>query len=87
MNDRIYVNWDGHHVKLTWLLKIELQDLSKVTSVHGYCFSEGKVLLVHIKGRGFNMPGGHIDQGETPEQAFHREAYEEGYNRLSSFPS
>ncbi|MBS4172959.1 NUDIX domain-containing protein [Bacillus sp. FJAT-49736] len=73
-----YVNWDGQCIKLTWIpnyqAKIEL-----VTSVHGYCFLDGKIMLVHIKNRGFNMPGGHIEVNETPEETFHREAYEEGY--------
>ncbi|MFB7157377.1 NUDIX domain-containing protein [Lysinibacillus sp. NPDC056232] len=36
-------------------------------------------MLVHIDGRGFNFPGGYIEKGETPEEAFHREAFEEGY--------
>lgn len=31
--------------------------------------------------RGFNILGGHVEAGETPEEAFHREAYEEGYVR------
>ncbi|KIL38784.1 DNA mismatch repair protein MutT [Gordoniibacillus kamchatkensis] len=79
MSKTIYANWGGHNVKLTWILSDTLPDITKVTSVHGYCFYQGKVLLVHVKGRGFDIPGGHVEQGESPEQAFHREAYEEGY--------
>lgn len=66
-------------MKLTWIPSRHLPDLNRVTSVHGFCFYENKVLLVHEKGRGFHIPGGHVEQGESPEQAFHREAYEEGY--------
>ncbi|MGG5741787.1 MULTISPECIES: NUDIX hydrolase [Bacillus cereus group] len=35
--------------------------------------------MVKIKDQGFNMPGGHIEKGETPEQTLLREAMEEGY--------
>lgn len=79
MNRTIYADWGGHKVKLTWIPSNHLPDLNKVTSVHGFCFYQNKVLLVHVKGRGFNIPGGHVEPGESPEQAFHREAYEEGY--------
>jgi 8-oxo-dGTP diphosphatase len=79
MTNTICVDWDGNYVKLTWLPMKNIIDITKVTSVHGYCFYKGKVLLVDIKGRGWNVPGGHVEPGETPEEAFHREAYEEGY--------
>jgi 8-oxo-dGTP diphosphatase len=74
----IYVNWGGQNVKLTWMPSAPLPNLDKVTSVHGFCFYQNKILLVHVKGRGFNIPGGHVEPGESPEQAFHREAFEEG---------
>ncbi|MBB2478810.1 NUDIX domain-containing protein [Bacillus sp. APMAM] len=76
--DQTYVNWNGHHVKLTWLPN-RMPNVALMTSVHGYCFLDEKIMLVKIDNRGFNMPGGHIEGNETPEQAFHREAYEEGY--------
>ncbi|WP_374966875.1 NUDIX hydrolase [Lysinibacillus sp. RS5] len=79
MNNQIYANWSGHHVKLTWLPHKKIDDYSKVTSVHGVCFYNGNVLLVHVDGRGFNFPGGHIEKRETPEDTMHREAFEEGY--------
>ncbi len=79
MNNQIYVNWSGHHLKLTWCPIKKIDDYSKVTSVHGVCFYNGNVLLVLVNGRGFNFPGGHIEDGETPEEALHREAIEEGY--------
>ncbi|MCT6924213.1 NUDIX domain-containing protein [Metasolibacillus sp.] len=78
MTNQIHVNWGGHRVKLTWLPH-KILDIKKVTSVHGYCFYKGNVLLVNVEGRGFNIPGGHIEKEERPEQAFLREAYEEGY--------
>lgn len=74
-----YVNWSGQPIKLTWLPQQIVQDSSKVTSVHGICFHQGRVLLVHVKNRGFNYPGGHVEFGETFEETLHREALEEGY--------
>lgn len=79
MSRQAYVNWGGHTVSLTWLPHRKMQPEDVVTSVHGYCFYDGKIVLVHVKDRGFNIPGGHIERGETPEMALHREVYEEAY--------
>lgn len=79
MENQAYVNWGGHIVNLSWHPYKELVPNDIVTSVHGYCFYEGKIVLVHVEGRGFNIPGGHIEAGETPEETLHREAYEEAY--------
>jgi ADP-ribose pyrophosphatase YjhB (NUDIX family) len=79
MNKTIYDNWSGHIVKLSWIPISEIPMVDKVTSVHGVCFFRGQALLVNINGRGFNFPGGHVEIGESPEEAFHREAYEEAY--------
>jgi 8-oxo-dGTP diphosphatase len=81
MNNSIYVDWGGQNIKLTWLPTDQVPNFNQVTSVHGICFHENKILLVHIKGRGFTVPGGHVEGDETWEQALHREAYEEGYVR------
>ncbi|RIW32721.1 NUDIX domain-containing protein [Bacillus salacetis] len=79
MSRTVKVQWGSGRVELTWSDAAQLPPLEKITSVHGCCFHQGKVLLVNIKGRGFNFPGGHVEGGETPEQAFHREVLEEGW--------
>ncbi|QFF99121.1 NUDIX domain-containing protein [Psychrobacillus glaciei] len=79
MNNQIYVNWGGNQVSLRWHPYKNINQSEIVTSVHSYCFSQGKVLLVQVKERGFNIPGGHVEFNETPDEALCREAYEEGY--------
>ena len=76
---KIFVDWGGNNVKLTWLPQMKLTESLIVTSVHAVCFKDGKVLLAQIKNRGFNYPGGHVEIGEKLEEAILRETYEEGY--------
>jgi len=37
----------------------------------------GSILMVHHPERGWEFPGGHVEDGEHPEQALHREMVEE----------
>ena len=48
-----------------------------LTTVHGFFFREGRLLLVRHKTRGWEVPGGHLENSETPEAAMHRELFEE----------
>ena len=52
-----------------------------MNTVYTVAFAEGKFLMVHNqKRRGWEMPGGRIEPGETPEKAAEREfAEESGY--------
>lgn len=40
----------------------------------GFVFYEGRVVLANVPGRGWEMVGGRIDIGESPEETFRREA-------------
>jgi 8-oxo-dGTP diphosphatase len=79
MSKSIKVRWGSGIVELTWIRTEQAPPNETVTSVHGCCFHQDKVLLVNIKGRGFNFPGGHVETDETPEEAFHREVLEEAF--------
>jgi len=48
------------------------------TSVHALCFSDDRILMVSDRDdRGWNIPGGHIEEGEGMEEALKRELQEE----------
>ena len=74
-----YVNWNESRIKLTWNKSHLLPQSEFITSAHGFCFYEEKLLMVDLDSRGWDIPGGHRDPGETPEECFKREAFEEGY--------
>ncbi len=42
-----------------------------------FALSAHRFVVAHIAGRGWCIPGGRLEPGETPEQAAHREAQEE----------
>lgn len=80
----LYTQWGEETVKLTWQKSRQLPEQVGITSVHGFCFYHGQLLLVDLEHRGWDFPGGHIEEGEGPEDCLAREAMEEGYVRGSS---
>jgi 8-oxo-dGTP pyrophosphatase MutT (NUDIX family) len=67
--------WPVGPVRLIWR---ESNSASlPATGAHGFCFHRDTVVLCDIDGRGLTIPGGHIDQGESIEECFRREASEE----------
>lgn len=69
--------WGKQLVSLTWFESDEPPVGYTITSTHGFCFYVGKVILVNLDSRGWDFPGGHMEEGETPEECFAREAMEE----------
>ena len=48
----------------------------ELTSIAGgFVFQEDKVILANVPGRGWEIIGGRIDIGESPEETFRREAF------------
>ncbi|MFZ5826741.1 MAG: NUDIX domain-containing protein [Bacillota bacterium] len=66
-------------MRITFMPGAPLPSTELVTSAHGFCFHEGKVMLVNLNHRGGDIPGGHREGDESPAEAFAREAREEGY--------
>ena len=65
-------------------LAMAIPDVDLVTSSLGLIFHEEKLLMVNIRSRGWDIPGGHREAGETPEQTLHRELWEEAAVTLTN---
>lgn len=74
-----YVDWGGQKVKMTWVPSDTLPSEGLITSAHGFCFWNEAIMLVDLDNRGWDLPGGHIEEDETAASCFKREAMEEGY--------
>lgn len=48
-----------------------------LTSVHLLCFRESSLLMIRHRTRGWDIPGGHVENGEEWEAALRRELLEE----------
>lgn len=73
-----YVHWGEDKVKLHWNGETPLPPNGVVTSVHGFCFYQNQLLIVDLKKRGWDFPGGHLEKGESPAACLAREVMEEG---------
>jgi 8-oxo-dGTP diphosphatase len=60
----------------------ELPPLEFCRTAFGFAFEGDRVLLTRLKDRDWDIPGGVIEAGETPEQAAVREVWEETCARV-----
>lgn len=74
---QLKTHWGKHAVTLEWVKSQSLPEDMVISSAHGFCFYENGIFLVNIDTRGWDLPGGHMEEGETPEDCFTREAMEE----------
>ena len=64
------------------ILDDTLPPVHLITSALTLAFHGHSILMTNLNARGWDIPGGHIEQGESPEQALHREVFEETGARL-----
>ena len=62
----------GVLMKPTFVLAYIVQAANPTSVLQG-----GKILMVRHPDRGWEFPGGHIEEGETPQEALARELHEE----------
>ncbi len=63
-------------------LSSQLPPLELIATAFALAFMDGRLLMTHLRHRGWDIPGGHVEPGETPEQTVRREVYEETAARL-----
>ncbi len=67
--------------KFIWHKASDFASLAPITQVSGFCFdTQGNVLILRqteVPGKNWNIPGGHPEPGETPDQTLEREVFEE----------
>ena len=68
--------WDDN-TPWKFIISNEKPDSSLCTAAFCVTLHRGKLLLVNNRERGWEIPGGHIDEGEEIEQALIREVMEE----------
>lgn len=77
------LHWiDGQNNTVETYLSDEMPDTSLCTASYAVVFKDGNLLQTELKEserpeRRLDIPGGHIDEGETPDQTAIRETYEE----------
>jgi 8-oxo-dGTP diphosphatase len=60
----------------------ELPAREQCSTAFGFVFADENILLTRLRKRNWDIPGGVIDPGETPQAAAVREVWEETYARV-----
>ena len=72
------VNFDGRSYRVSWVPGCDPPSDFRVVQASAICFTKrGAVVLVSAGGGVWGLPGGHIEPGESAEDAARREVHEE----------
>lgn len=67
------------------VLTDQLPAAELITGAFVLAFREGELVLTNLYKRGWDIPGGHLEPGESPEDAMRRELYEEAGAVIDTF--
>lgn len=68
------VIWEGRPLTITWLPPPFRPPREQVIQAYEVCFmAEEKIVLISSDGQLWNLPGGTLELGESPEEALIRE--------------
>lgn len=68
---------DGRRLRVTTVLSDTEPPAEAVTAAHVFAFDGDRIVLARHVDRGWTIPGGHVEVGESPLEAMRREAREE----------
>jgi len=69
--------------EIALILDDQLPPIPAITSALALAFDGERILMTNLRQRGWDIPGGHIEPGETPEAAMRREVMEEAGAQLT----
>jgi 8-oxo-dGTP diphosphatase len=77
----LWVEWDIDWLpkpnEARYILDGVLPPRDLITSAYGFLFDGDRFLMPRLVERGWDVPGGHAEPGETPLETMQREVYEE----------
>ena len=78
MQSKFSFSYFGSKIDVMSLGTDFLPSIEQTLTAHCMPFTkDGEIIAINIVGRGIDIPGGHIDEGETAVEAMQREAVEE----------
>lgn len=71
------IRWLPIPNEIALILDNELPPTHLITSAFALAFQGRSILMTNLNSRGWDIPGGHLEPGESPEEAVRREVVEE----------
>jgi 8-oxo-dGTP diphosphatase len=78
------IAWLPRPNEIQTVLSSHLPSQELVTTALAVAFAGDHLLITNLRSRGWDIPGGHVESGEHPEETVRREVYEETAATLGS---